>query len=180
MADITTKGMSQSDLVTLLDRTMGTMWLPAGAFVQSTDTDVEVGSSIPSAKSFDTGADENACVNIYIKDDVDCTLPMSIYIYYSVVSASGTIMFDIDYLARKKDEDVGVTVSSIAGTAVETGSTADDLEITGAYTLPADACKNGDILFLNIRRDVTEDDASGDADMYGVRIEYTTRPKISS
>ena len=31
---------------------------------------------------------------------------------------------------------------------------------------------------MNVRRDVSADDASGDADMYGVRIDYTTRPSI--
>jgi hypothetical protein len=69
-------------------------------------------------------------------------------------------------------------VTDVAGTATTTNGTADVLEISSAYSIAADACANGDILFLNVRRDVSADDAGDDADMYGVKIDYTTRPSI--
>ena len=181
MAKITPTGTSQGDLVTLLDRATGSLWIPAGHFnLQSTSTEVLVGGTIPTAISYDTSSDENACANIYIPDDVDTTKAMSAYIYYSSVETSGTICFDIDYVSIATGEDVGVAVTDVAGTETTTNGTADVLEVTGAYSIVADACSNGDILFLNVRRDVSEDDAAGDADMYGVRIDYTTRPSISS
>lgn len=179
MAKINPRGMSQGDLVRLLDRATGTLWIPAGHFnLQPTSTEVLVGGTIPTAISYDTSSDESACANIYIPDDIDCGEAMSAYIYYSCVSTSGTVCFDIDYVSRASGEDVGVAVTDVAGSATTTNGTADVLEISSAYSIVADACANGDVLFMNVRRDVSADDASGDADMYGVRIDYTTRPSI--
>jgi len=179
MAKINPRGMSQGDLVRLLDRATGTLWIPAGHFnLQPTSTEVLVGGTIPTAISYDTSSDESACANIYIPDDIDCGEAMSAYIYYSCVSTSGTVCFDIDYVSRASGEDVGVAVTDVAGSATTTNGTADVLEISSA-SIAADACANGDVLFLNVRRDVSAaDDMSGDADMYGVRIDYTTRPSI--
>ena len=179
MAKINPRGMSQGDLVRLLDRATGTLWIPAGHFnLQPTSTEVLVGGTIPTAISYDTSSDESACANIYIPDDIDCGEAMSAYIYYSCVSTSGTVCFDIDYVSRASGEDVGVAVTDVAGSATTTNGTADVLEISSAYSIVADACANGDVLFMNVRRDVSADNASGDADMYGVRIDYTTRPSI--
>ena len=179
MAKINPRGMSQGDLVRLLDRATGTLWIPAGHFnLQPTSTEVLVGGTIPTAISYDTSSDESACANIYIPDDIDCGEAMSAYIYYSCVSTSGTVCFDIDYVSRASGEDVGVAVTDVEGTATTTNGTADVLEISSAYSIVADACANGDVLFMNVRRDVSADNASGDADMYGVRIDYTTRPSI--
>ena len=181
MAQIERSGLSQGDLVTLMDRLTGVLWIPAGHFnLQPTSTEVLVGGTIPTAISYDTSSDENACANIYIPDDIDTSQAMSAYIYYSCVSTSGTVCFDIDYISRASGEDVGAAVTDVAGSATTTNATADILEISSAYTIVADACSNGDILFLNVRRDVSADDAGGDADMYGVRIDYTSRPSISS
>ena len=180
MAKINPRGMSQGDLVRLLDRATGTLWIPAGHFnLQPTSTEVLVGGTIPTAISFDTSADENACANVYIHDDIDCGEAMSAYIYYSAAATSGDVTFDIDYVSKASGEDVGTTVTDVAGTATTTNGTADVLEISSAYSIAADACANGDVLFLNVRRDVSAaDDMSGDADMYGVRIDYTTRPSV--
>ena len=182
MAKINKTGMGQGDLVTLLDRATGTLWIPAGHFnLQPTSTEALVGATIPTAISYDAGSDENACANVYILDEIDCSVAMSAYIYYSAAATSGDVTFDIDYISSASGEDVGAAVTNVAGTATTTSGTADYLEISSAYSIAANACSNGDVLFLNVRRDVAAaDDMSGDADMYGVRIDYTTRPSISS
>ena len=181
MAKINPRGMSQGDLVRLLDRATGTLWIPAGHFnLQPTSTEVLVGGTIPTAISYDKDSDESACANIYIPADVDTTQAMSAYIYYSTVPTSGDVTFDIDYISIASGEDTGASVTDVAGTATTTTGTADALEISSAYSIAANACSNGDILFLNVRRDVSaSDDLNGDADMYGVRIDYTTRPSIA-
>lgn len=181
MAEIRAEGLSQTDLVALLDRLVGRIWIPHSAFSDiGNAAGAAVGSSKPTGLAFDQTTAEEADVTILVPKDFDETVLASMYIYWSssaVVSTNG-VVWDIDYVARAIGEDMGVAVTNLTTTDLDS-ATADALNRTAALTLPADTVAVDDLLNLNLRREAADgsDTVTVQAEFYGIQIDYTSKPK---
>lgn len=180
---ITPTGMSQGDLVTLLERATGEMWIPSSMFDNvGNATLVAVGGVRAVGWTLITSADEHISVTLKCPKDMDVTVASTFKAYWSSTGTDGakTFLGSIDFTARKVAEDVGVAVTAAAGTADADSATADVLNIAPVIDLPADTFATVDeLLFLSFFRDVSGDDVAGDVHFYGLLWEYTTLPKIS-
>ncbi len=177
-------GVHQGDLVELLDKVSGKLWLPMSAFDDiGAATLVAVGSSKVVAMSFDTSADEHVSTNLKVPADMDITKASTFTVYWSSVGTDDTKTFlaGIEYIARAVGEDMGVAGAIILAAADTDNGTADVLATTPVITLPANAFASVDeILAMSFFRDVSGDDIAGDVDVYGLEWNYTTLPSISS
>ncbi len=186
MADITRLGVDQTDLVTLLERTVGRIWIPSSAFndIDANVAAAQIGGSTPYAFAFDENTDAHMDTSILAPKNMDVTATMSIYVYWSSADTNGTdCMWAIDYSAIASGEDVGASVTNIAAAASTDSTTADDLNISAAITLPANAfAAVGEVLFMSLHRDADNgsDDLAADAHFHGIRIDYTCDPSIST
>ena len=180
---ITKIGLSQEDLVDLLERATGEMWIPSSAFDDiGAATIVAVGGVRVTAMSLDTSADEHISITLKVPKDMDVTVASTFTAYWSSdgTNASETFLIAFDYTPRAVGEDVGIAVTTLAGTADADSGTADVLNAAPVITLPADTFASvAELLFLDMYRDVSGDDVAGDVDFYGLLWEYTTLPKIT-
>lgn len=184
MVDITPQGVRQGDVVQLLDRISGSVWIPVSQFNDiGNATLVAQGGVRIVGLTFDQTTDEHADVTWLVPADFDVQVLAEIFVYWSSANTAGKdCTWDIDYVARKVGEDVGVAVSNITAGIDPDSTTADALNIAPAMTLPADTfAATGEILSMSLFRDVSAaDDLAADAAFYGIRIDYTTLPSISS
>lgn len=182
-ADIMPTGMLQGDMVTLLDRTVGKLWVPISKFSDNgAGTLVATGGVRAVGMTFATGSDEAIEVALLVPKNMDVAQPMSIYVYWSAAGTGAEdCQWDADYIAIAADDDIGDTVLTVAATADDNVTTADILQIAPVITIPADTfASTAEVFFLSLRRDVSDDDLATDASVYGIRIDYTCSPSISS
>jgi len=184
MSDIKKTGMSQGDLVSLLNGMQGKIYIP---FTQFSDignaTAGAVGSSKPTGLAFDKTTAEEADTHIVLPDNVDVSKAMTIKVYWSSAdTAGGDAIWDIDYIARASGEDIGATVTNLTTTDTDS-TTADALNISDALTIPASTLASTDeLLYLNLRREAAAsgDTLDADATFYGISIAYTSTPSIEA
>lgn len=179
---ISKTGLSQEDLVDLLDRATGRLWIPVSAFNDiGLATLGAVGGSTPTGMTFDAATGEAVDVTILCPKDMDVTKAASIYVYWSSADTNGTdCVWDIDYIAVGAGDDVGAATANLTTTDTDS-TTADDLNISDALTLPANTmASTAELLSLSVNRDADEvaDDLAADATFYGIRIDYETLPNI--
>ncbi len=188
-ADITRTGMLDGDLVTLLDRTVGRLWIPMSRFMIKPANGAAVSAiqdtspGVISGLSYATGADDSMGLTMKVPANYDLATASSIYVYWSTedTGTSETVNFDIDFLPIATGDDVGAGDSEIVAAADTNIAQADGLQITAAITVPANTFASRDELFiLSLRRDTGADDLSSDADVFGIRWDYTCDPSISS
>lgn len=184
MANITQQGIPQGALVDLLDKSVGQLWIPVSEFnSMGNETLGAIGTSKPYGMTFDKDTDEHIDTAILVPANFDVTKAASIYVYWSSADTNGTnCTWDIDYIARASTEDVGATVSNITAGVDADSTTADDLNIAPAMTLPANTfASTNEVLFLSLFRDVdASDNLAVDAYFLGLRIDYTCDPSIST
>lgn len=186
MADITRRGFHQKDLVTLLEKTVGSIFIPCGSFNETdANTDIdEIGGGQLLGILFDDTTEAHMDITLLAPENMDVTKAASIYVYWSSAqsTASRACVWNIDYVVAAAGEDVGATVSNIAAAADTDIETADDLNISEAMTLPADAfASTSELLFLSLHRLPTDgnDNLGADAACYGIRMDYTCLPSVS-
>lgn len=180
--DITPSGYKKGDLVTLLYRQVGRIFIPVSHFNDIGNAALTaIGGSKPVALLFDKTTAEEADTVILKPQDFDETVAASIYIYWSSAGTSATngVVWDVDYLARALAEDVGASVSNLTTTDLDS-ATADVLNRSDALTLPADTLADDDLLYLNLRREAADSADTVDADVafYGMLITYQSKPSI--
>jgi|SRR3990167_629929 len=121
---------------------------------------------------FDTSADEYACFNIPAPDYWDLST-ITVQFHWTAASGSGTVCFGLAGLARSDDDALDTAYGTVQ-TATDTLITALDEHIspaTSAITVGGTPAK-GDMLYLRILRDVSEDTLGVDARLLGVRIKF--------
>ncbi|KKN23536.1 hypothetical protein LCGC14_0904030 [marine sediment metagenome] len=184
MAEITRRAFTQEKLVTLLEKTVGRAWIPVSLFNDIGNAELgAIGSSTPVGMLFDPSTDEHIDTAWLVPKDYDVTKAASIYVYWSSADTNGTdCTWDIDYRATAAGDDIGVAVTNMTGGVDTDSSTADDLNIGPAISLPANTFGAvGEVLFMSLFRDVdASDDLATDATFYGIRIDYETSPSIST
>ena len=179
---VTKTGYLQKNLVELLDKSVGQLWVPIGDFhdIGNAEISAVIGSGLATGYLFDTGTDEAMSVNVMMPKNMDVTKAASIYVYWSSGVTTGTVCWDIDHSAIAVGEDAGKTIANIAGVADTVEGTANYLNVSAALSLPASTLASTDeVLSLSVRRDVAIDNLNGDAVLYGIRIDYTCKPSIS-
>ena len=182
MSDIEQNGMMQGDLVQLLANGTGRLFVPYFSFSDQGNGALGlVGSSVFGGYALNATTDEAVETVVLFPKDVDVTKAISIYVYWSSADTAGNdAIFDVDYLPIAAGDDIGAAVSN--STVTDTDSTtADALNVSGAISIAADTlAANTELLFLSLRRDAgTGDDLDADAIFHGIRIDYTSTPKVT-
>ena len=179
---LTKTGVSQGDLITLLEKATGELWIPISMF---NDIGAAVLGAVGGVRAvgmaLDTSADEHVDVTLKVPKDMDVKVASTFTAYWSSSGTNGsqTFLGSIDFTARAVGEDVGVAVTAAAGTADADSATADVLNTAPVIALPADTfASTAELLFLSFFRDVSGDDVAGDVHFYGLLWEYTTLPRI--
>ena len=183
-ADIVPAGMPQGDMVTLLSKSMGEIWYPIGSFSDNgAGTLVATGGVKAVGMTFDTSADEAVEINLVLPKIVDITQAMTLTVYWGTADAGAaeTVQWDVDYIAVAAADDVGDTISNVTAALDVNVATADVLQTAEVITLPANTlAANTEMISLSLRRDVSADDLSSDASVYGVLLNYSVTPSISA
>ena len=179
---ITKQGFNQGDLVELLDRMTGELWIPISAFSNvGAATLVATGGTTTVGMTFETGNDEHVSINLKVPKDLDVTKAFTFKVWWSSAGTSDTETFlaVMSLKASADGEDVGDTHTLKLSTADVNSATADALRITPVITVAANFLASTDeLLSISLFRDVTGDDAGEDVTVYGVQMEYTTIPEI--
>jgi len=119
---------------------------------------------------------------LVVPKPVDITKVITVKVYWSSVNttASRAVVWNISYGAYASGDDVGGANTVLTTTDVDI-TTADDLDISDAMTIPADTLASLDeMLSLVLRRDANNaaDTVDEDAEAYGILIEYTPLPEV--
>lgn len=174
-------GMDQDDLVDLLDRLTGRIWVPIGVFNDIGNAVLAaIGSTEKTGMAFDASTDEAVDTMLVVPKDVDFTKAITIKVYWSSDGTDDTkdVDWSIVYGAFAADDDVGATGTTLLITDLDS-ATADDLNIADVMTIPADVlAANTEMLSLVLRRDASADTLAVDAECYGILIEYTPIPEV--
>lgn len=183
-ADIKMSGYRQEDLVRLLDTSVGQLWVPIAEFDDIGDAEISavIGSGLATGYLFDQTTDEAMSVNLMMPANTDVSKAMSVYAYWSAGVTSGNVSWNLDYIARAVGEDVGESAATDVAAGVDTtAGTANYLSVSPVMAVAANALASTDeILSLSIRRDAGDDTVAADAVLYGIRVDYTTKPAIST
>jgi len=158
--------------------------LPAGSWSPTTTSGcaglatVEAGTNDIDYKvlDFDTSSDENAFTNLQMPTNWDGGVVQFRYVWTNAGgSAAQTVTFELSGIAIADDGAIDQAV----GTPIEVADTflaQGDIHISafsGDVTL-AGSPAGGQWVHLELMRDVSEDDLSGDARLIGVQIKYKT------
>lgn len=139
----------------------------------------EIGGKTYKVLDFDQSADENAQFQFSLPRNWN-NGTITATVYWTATTGSGTVQFEVSAVALSNDDPF----SGSFGTAVAIDDTliaTDDVHISptsSAITIggtPAD----GDLVFINIMRDVSDDTLSGDARILGIRITITLDAAVS-
>jgi len=149
------------------------MWPTVTNGCSNTSTS-EIGDKTYKSLDFDQTTDENAQFQFSLpRNWNNGTITVTVY-WTATGSGSGTVQFEVSAVALSNDDPF----STAFGTAVvidDTMIALDDVHITptsSAITIggtPAD----GDLVFINIMRDVSDDTLSTDAKLLGIRVTIT-------
>lgn len=179
---IRSNGMDREDLVDLLDRLTGRIWIPISVF--NDIGGAELGATDSTEKTgmlFDKATDEAVDMMLVVPKDFDITKAATINVYWSSPDTSGgDCVWNISYDAFAAGDDVGSTNTVLTTTDTDS-TTADDLDISDALTLPADVlAATNEMLSLVLRRDANNaaDTLDDDAAAYGILITYTPIPEV--
>ena len=123
---------------------------------------------------FDTTSDENAFANFHMPDSWDAGVVQFRYIWTNAAGlTTETVTFELSGISLANDDAIDTAV----GTAVEVADTwiaQGDVHISawsGNVTL-AGTPAAGELVHVEIMRDVSEDDMTGDARLIAVQIRY--------
>ncbi len=184
MAKITKQGFFRRDLVDLLDKLTGQVWIPASQFNDVGNAELGlIGSSKPTGMLFQQTTAEEIDTSLLFPKDIDVSKAVSAYVYWSSADENGTdVVWDIDVRAVAAGDDIGVAVTNATTTDTDS-TTADDLNISDAISIAADTmAANSELLFINVRREAADagDDLDADAAFYGIRLDYTPLPEVKT
>ncbi len=181
---ITKTGYLQKDLVRLLDKSVGQLYVPIAEFddIGSAEISAVIGSGLATGYLFDQTTDEAMSVNLMMPANTDVSKAISVYVYWSAGVTSGNVSWNLDYIARAVGEDIGESAATDVAAGVDTtAGTANYLSVSPVLTVAANALASTDeILSLSIRRDAGDDTVAADAVLYGIRVDYTCKPAIST
>lgn len=181
---ISKTGAELQDIVELLDQTTGQAFIPFSAFsiIAGTPAVTAVGGAVGAGYAFDAASEESVITVLRVPDSLpalDTASTVDVYIQWSAAATSGDVIWDLTYVAVNLGEDVGGGGTAAQVTDTVAG-TADYLSEAPVISIAASALANADLLFLKISRKAAEagDTMAGDASLQGLRIAYTTNPKI--
>lgn len=179
---ITKTGAELQDIVQLLDELTGEVFIPANTFqiIQGTPSWTAVGNT--AGYALDATTVEAITANFRIPNDLpglDVTKPVNCYVVWSAVATTGDVVYDVDYVAIAIDED-RTTAGSTLVTTNTANSTANGLSESAAFAIPGNTFMDKDLFSFVVRRQADDagDTMTGDANIVGVRISYTSNPNI--
>jgi hypothetical protein len=158
-----------------------TIWIPAGVLKPTTTngcadvTIIEAGTNDIDydALDFDASSDENAYANVWMPGNWDAGVIQFRYIWTNAAGLttetvtfelSGRSFADNDAIDQAVGTPVEVADTWIAQGDIHISAWSGDVTITGAGA--------GELLHLELMRDVSEDDLTGDARILGIQIRY--------
>ena len=181
---ITKTGAEQQDVIQLLDQLTGEIFIPYSAFsiIISTPVVAAIGGSTVGGYAMDATTAEAVTTVLRVPNDfpaLDATAAVNCYVNWSAAATSGDVVWDIDYRVSALAEDIGAAVTNITATDTAAG-TADFASESPVLAIAANVLADSDLLFITVRREAADagDTMTGDASFNGLRISYTTNPKI--
>lgn len=165
------------------------LWIPAGAFYTRTTNgaaytarETSTNKVMISSFNFDTTTQENAQFNWSTPANWNAgTVRFKLYWTCTGASASQTIDFDLQGLARS-DDDALDTAFGTAQNVTDTYIADNDVHVTSyssAITIGGSPVAGDNVIF-QLTRDVASDNLGVDCEVLGVLLEYSTNKSNSS